>query len=312
MSVPLGAPLWVWIGFGLFVSAMLALDLGVFHRKSHVIRIKEAMIWSGVWVALALLFNLGLYYWRGPGPALEFLTGYLIEKSLSVDNIFVFLLIFTYFRVPPQYQHRALFWGVLGALIMRAILIALGVSLIQRFHWVVYIFGAFLILTGVKMALNKDREIRPERNPALRLFRRFAPVTDDYQSGKFFVKQEGRRMATPLLITLVVIETTDLVFAVDSIPAILAVTPDPFIIYTSNVFAILGLRSLYFALAGVMKSFHFLHYGLSAILVFVGAKMLLSDFYKIPVGVALGVVAGILIISVMASLAFPQRDVGAE
>jgi TerC family integral membrane protein len=305
-------PLWAWIGFGLFVSAMLALDLGVFHRKSHEVRIKEAMIWSGVWIALAFLFNLSLYYWRGPEPALEFLTGYLIEKSLSVDNIFVFLLIFTYFRVPPQYQHRVLFWGVLGALIMRAILIALGLSLIQRFHWVIYIFGVFLILTGVKMALNKDKEIRPERNPALRLFRRFAPVTDDYQAGKFFVKQGGRRLATPLLIALLVVETTDLVFAVDSIPAILAITPDPFIIYTSNVFAILGLRSLYFALAGVMKSFHFLHYGLSAILVFVGAKMLMSDVYKIPVGVALGVVAGILIISVIASLAFPHKDEGAE
>jgi tellurite resistance protein TerC len=304
-------PLWAWIGFGLFVLAMLALDLGVFHRKSHEVRIKEAMIWSGVWIALAFLFNLGLYYWRGPEPALEFLTGYLIEKSLSVDNIFVFLLIFTYFRVPPQYQHRVLFWGVLGALVMRAILIALGVSLIQRFHWVIYIFGAFLILTGVRMALNKDKEIQPERNPALRLFRRFVPVTDDYRAGKFFVKQGGRRMATPLLITLLVVETTDLVFAVDSIPAILAITPDPFIIYTSNVFAILGLRSLYFALAGVMKSFHFLHYGLSAILVFVGAKMLLSDIYKIPVGVALGVVACILIISVIASLALPQRDVTA-
>jgi TerC family integral membrane protein len=308
----MSVPLWAWIGFGLFVSAMLALDLGVFHRESHEVRIKEAMIWSGVWIALALLFNLGLYYWRGHEPALEFLTGYLIEKSLSVDNIFVFLLIFTYFRVPPQYQHRVLFWGVLGALVMRAILIALGVSLIQRFHWVIYIFGAFLILTGVKMALNKDKEIRPERNPALRLFRRFAPVTDDYQAGKFFVKQGGRRLATPLLITLLVVETTDLVFAVDSIPAILAITPDPFIIYTSNVFAILGLRSLYFALAGVMKSFHFLHHGLSAILVFVGAKMLLSDLYKIPVGAALGVVAGILAISVIASLAFPQKNMGAE
>jgi tellurite resistance protein TerC len=309
MSGQMGAPTWAWIGFALFVLAMLALDLGVFHRKSHEIKIKEAMIWSGVWIALALLFNLGLYYLRGPEPALEFLTGYLIEKSLSVDNIFVFLLIFTYFHVPPRYQHRVLFWGVLGALVMRAILIALGITLIQRFHWVIYIFGAFLILTGVKMALDKGKEIHLERNLTLRLFRRFAPVTDDYRAGKFFVKQEGRRLATPLFITLLVVETTDLVFAVDSIPAILAITPDPFIIYTSNVFAILGLRSLYFALAGVMKSFYYLHYGLSAILLFVGAKMLLTDFYKIPVGVALGVVAGILIISVIASLAFPHRDV---
>ncbi|HEY8461290.1 MAG TPA: TerC family protein [Blastocatellia bacterium] len=299
----------MWVGFALFVLIMLALDLGVFHRYAHEVRIKEAMIWSGVWVTLALLFNLGLYYWSGPQPALEFLTGYLIEKSLSVDNIFVFLLVFTYFRVPLRYQHRVLFWGVLGALIMRAILIALGLSLIQRFHWVIYVFGAFLILTGVKMVLDKGKEIHPERNPALRLLRRFAPVTDDYQAGKFFVKRGERRFATPLLVTLLVVETTDLVFAVDSIPAILAITPDPFIIYTSNVFAILGLRALYFALAGVMRSFHYLHYGLSAILVFVGAKMLLADFYEIPVSVALGVVAGILIISVIASLTFPHRGV---
>jgi len=304
----MGTPLWVWIGFTLFVLSMLALDLGVFHRKSHEVTIKEALVWSGVWVVLALLFNLGVYYWRGYGPALEFLTGYLIEKSLSVDNIFVFMLIFTYFRVPPRYQHRALFWGVLGALVTRAILIALGISLIQRFHWVIYVFGAFLILTGVKMVLNKDKEIDPERNPALRIFRRFVPVTDDYRGGKFFVKQEGSYFATPMLIVLLIVETTDIIFAVDSIPAILAITLDPFIIYSSNVFAILGLRALYFALAGVMKLFHHLHYGLSAILVFVGGKMLLADFYKIPVGLALGVIAGILIISVLASLAFPRRN----
>ena len=308
MSGQMGTPLWVWIGFTLFVLSMLALDLGVFHRKSHEVTIKEALVWSGVWVVLALLFNLGVYYWRGYGPALEFLTGYLIEKSLSVDNIFVFMLIFTYFRVPPRYQHRALFWGVLGALVMRAILIALGISLIQRFHWVIYVFGAFLILTGVKMVLNKDKEIDPERNPALKIFRRFVPVTDDYRGGKFFVKQEGSYFATPMLIVLLIVETTDIIFAVDSIPAILAITLDPFIIYSSNVFAILGLRALYFALAGVMKLFHHLHYGLSAILVFVGGKMLLADFYKIPVGLALGVIAGILIISVLASLAFPRRN----
>jgi tellurite resistance protein TerC len=291
---------------------MLALDLGVFHRKSHEVTIKEALAWSGVWIALALLFNLGVYYWRGYESALEFLTGYLIEKSLSVDNIFVFMLIFSYFNVPPRYQHRVLFWGVLGALVMRAILIILGISLIQHFHWVIYLFGAFLILTGVKMALNKDEEIHPERNPAFRLFRRFIPVTDDYRGGKFFVKQGGhggRYSATPMLIVLLIVETTDIIFAVDSIPAILAITLDPFIIYSSNVFAILGLRALYFALAGVMKLFHHLHYGLSAILVFVGGKMLLADLYKIPVGLALGVIAGILIISVIASLAFPRRNV---
>ena len=303
---------WTWAGFILFVLAMLAIDLGVFHRKSHEVTIREALAWSGVWIILALLFNLGVYYWLGPEPALAFLTGYLIEKSLSVDNIFVFLLIFTYFRVPPRYQHQVLFLGILGALVMRAILIILGISLIQRFHWVIYLFGAFLILTGVKMALEKDKEIHPERNPALRLFRRLAPVTDDYRDGQFFVKQGGRYFATPLFITLLAVETTDLIFAVDSIPAILAITLDPFIIYTSNVFAILGLRALYFALAGLMKLFHHLHYGLSAILVFVGAKMLLADFYKIPVGVALGAVAGILIISVIASMAFPRKAVDAS
>ena len=303
---------WTWVGFILFVLAMLAIDLGIFHRKSHEVTIREALAWSGVWIALALLFNLGVYYWRGPEPAIAFLTGYLIEKSLSVDNIFVFLLVFTYFRVPLRYQHRVLFWGILGALVMRAILIVLGISLIQRFHWVIYLFGAFLILTGVKMALEKDKEIHPERNPALRLFRRLAPVTDDYRGGKFFVKQGGRYFATPLFIALLAVETTDLIFAVDSIPAILAITLDPFIIYTSNVFAILGLRALYFALAGVMKLFHHLHYGLSAILVFVGAKMLMTDFYKIPVGIALGAVAGILIISVIASIAFPRKEVAAS
>jgi tellurite resistance protein TerC len=304
--------MWIWVGFNLFVLAMLALDLGVFHRKPHEVTIKEALVWSGVWVVLALLFNLGLYYWRGPEPALEFLTGYLIEKSLSVDNIFVFLLIFSYFRVPASYQHRVLFWGILGALVMRAAFIALGISLIRRFHWVIYVFGAFLILTGVKMALEKGKEIHPERNPVLRLFRRFVPVTDDYRGSKFFVKQGGRYSATPLFIVLLVVETTDVIFAVDSIPAILAITLDPFIVYTSNVFAILGLRALYFALAGVMRLFHHLHYGLSAILVFVGAKMLLADFYKIPVGVALGVIAGVLIISVIASMAFPRKEADAD
>jgi tellurite resistance protein TerC len=285
--------------------------MGVFHRRPHEVTLKEALVWSGVWVALALLFNLGLYYWRGPEPALEFLTGYLIEKSLSVDNIFVFLLIFTYFRVPASYQHRVLFWGILGALVMRAVFIFLGISLVRRFHWVIYVFGAFLILTGVKIALEKDKEIHPERNPVLRLFRRFVPVTDDYRGSKFLVNQGGRYFATPLFIVLLIVETTDLIFAVDSIPAILAITLDPFIVYTSNVFAILGLRALYFALAGVMRLFHYLHYGLSAILVFAGAKMLLADFYKIPVGVALVVVAGVLITSVIASMAFPRKEADA-
>lgn len=297
----------LWIAFNIFVLAMLALDLGVFHRKAHVIKIKEALAWSAMWITLALLFNLGVYFWRGPETALEFLTGYVIEKSLSVDNIFVFLLIFSYFHVSPLYQHKVLFWGILGALIMRAIFIATGVTLIQKFHWVIYIFGAFLILTGIKMALQKDKKIHPERNPVLRLFRRFMPVTDRYEDGRFFVKRAGRYLATPLFIVLLVVETTDVIFAVDSIPAILAITLDPFIVYTSNVFAILGLRALYFALAGLMQLFHHLHYGLSVILVFVGVKMLISNIYEIPVGIALGLVVSILLISVIASVVRPRK-----
>ena len=291
-----------WVAFNIFVLVMLALDLGVFHRKAHVIKIKEALIWSAAWITLALLFNLGVYFWRGPETALEFFTGYLIEKSLSVDNIFVFLLIFSYFGVPPLYQHKVLFWGILGALIMRAVFIAMGITLIEKFHWTIYLFGAFLILIGMKMAVQKERKIQPERNPLLRLFRRWVPVTEDYAEGRFVVKRAGSYLATPLFIVLVAVETTDIIFAVDSIPAILAITLDPFIVYTSNVFAILGLRALYFALAGVMELFHHLHYGLSAVLVFVGIKMLITDLYKIPVSIALSVVAGILLISVMASI----------
>ena len=298
--------LW-WIVFNIFVLAMLTLDLGIFHRKAHEVKVKEALVWSFVWIGLALLFNVGVYFWQGPQTALEFLTGYLIEKSLSVDNIFVFLLIFSYFRVPALYQHKVLFWGILGALIMRAIFIVAGVALIQKFHWMIYIFGGLLILTGIKMALQKDMEIHPERNPVLRLFQRFIPVTKDYEDDKFFFKRSGRYFATPLFITLLIVETTDLIFAVDSIPAILAITTDPFIVYTSNVFAILGLRALFFALAGIMQLFHYLHYGLSAILVFVGIKMLLADLYKTPVGISLGVVAGFLLISVIASIIRPKQ-----
>ena len=286
---------------------MLALDLGVFHRKAHEVQIKEALGWTAFWITLALLFNLGIYFWRGPEPALEFLTGYLIEKALSVDNIFVFLLIFSYFDVPLLYQHKVLFWGILGALIMRALFIVMGITLIQNVHWVIYIFGGFLILTGIKIALQKEKEIRPERNPVLRIFREFMPVSERYENGKFFLKKEGRYLATPLFIVLLVVETTDIVFAVDSIPAILAITLDSFIVYTSNVFAILGLRALYFALAGLMQLFHRLHYGLAAILVFVGIKMLLADIYKIPIGVALGVVASLLLVSVIASVVQRRR-----
>ena len=301
---------WMWVAFNVFVLMMLAVDLGVVHRRAHTVRLKEALIWSGIWIALALFFALGVYFWYGPQPALEFLTGYLIEKSLSVDNIFVFVLIFSYFKVPALYQHKVLFWGILGALVMRAIFIFAGIALLQRLHWIIYVFGALLIVTGIKMAMEKDKEIHPDKNPVLRLFRRLVPVTEDYHADHFFVQQLGHYAATPLFIVLLVVETTDIIFAVDSIPAILAITVDPFLVYTSNVFAILGLRALYFALAGVMQLFHYLHYGLSAILVFVGAKMLLADVYKLPVGVALGVIAGILLISVIASVMRPHpRDV---
>ncbi len=296
-----------WVLFNVFVLAMLALDLGVFHRKAHEVKLKEALVESAIWIALALAFNAGVYFWRGPEHALEFLTGYLIEKSLSVDNIFVFLLIFSYFRVDARYQHKVLFWGIFGALIMRAIFIAAGVTLIQEFHWVIYIFGAFLVLTGIKMALQKDKEIHPERNPVLRLVRRLMPISDSFAESKFFVRLNGRRVATPLFVVLLIVETTDVIFAVDSIPAILAVTTDPFIVYTSNVFAILGLRALYFALAGVMRLFHYLHLGLSVILVFIGIKMLIADIYKMPAAIALTVVVAILAVAVVASVLSPRR-----
>ena len=299
--------IWFWVGFNLFVLAMLALDLGVFHRKAHEVRFKEAMAWTGVWVFLALSFNAAVYHWWGAQAGLEFLTGYLIEKSLSIDNVFVFLLIFTYFKVPSKYQHEVLFWGILGALIFRAIFIAVGITLLEQFHWLVYIFGAFLVFTGVRLALEKDKEIHPERNPVLRLFRRIMPVTEQYEEGKFFVRKNGRTWATPLFVVLLVIETTDVIFAVDSIPAILAITKDPFIVYTSNVFAILGLRALYFALARIMRLFHHLHYGLAAILGFVGIKMILSDIYKIPIMVSLGFILSALALSIIASLLWPER-----
>ena len=296
-----------WVSFSIFVIVMLVLDLGVFHRKAHEVKFKESLIWSGVWILLALLFNVIIYFWHGPKTALEFLTGYLIEKSLSIDNLFVFLMLFSYFSVPPIYQHRVLFWGIVGALIIRAIFIATGITLIHKFYWLMYILGAFLIITGIKMALQKDKEIHPERNPVLKLLKRFVPVTDHYEDGRFFIKKGAQHFATPLLVVLIAVETTDIIFALDSVPAILAITTDPFIVYTSNVFAILGLRSIYFALAGMMRLFHYLNYGLSGILAFVGMKMLISEIYKIPIGIALGVVAGILAISVLASIAFPRK-----
>ena len=299
--------LW-WVGFGVFVIVMLTLDLKVFNRRAHEIKIKEALLWTGFWVALALLFGLGIYLWRGHGDALEFLTCYLIEESLSVDNLFVFLLIFAYFAVPPMYQHKVLYWGIIGAIIMRLIFIVAGIELLNRFDWVFYIFGAFIIVTAIRMAFQKDEKIDPEKNPVLRLFHRFVRVTDNYEDGKFLVKRAGLYLATPLLIVVLVVETTDLVFALDSIPAVLAITLNPFIVYTSNIFAILGLRSLYFALAGVMRLFHYLRYGLIVVLIFVGAKMLIADFYKIPTEIALGVVVGVLFIAVIVSIIWPRKE----
>lgn len=300
--------IWLWVGFNVFILAMLALDLGVFHRKSHVVTFKESISWTVVWVVLALCFNLGVWHYYGSQKALEFFTGYLIEKSLSVDNVFVFALLFSYFAVPLQYQHKVLFWGILGALIMRAIMIALGAALITRFTWVIYIFGAFLILTGIKMILKREEEIHPERNPVVRWFKKLMPVTSEYRKDRFFVKENGVRYATPLFVVLLLVEFTDLIFAVDSIPAIFAVTKDPFIVYTSNVFAILGLRSLYFALAGVMDKFHYLKIGLGVVLSFVGVKMLLGHTqYKIDTLVSLGVVCGILALAVVASLIWPRK-----
>jgi tellurite resistance protein TerC len=299
---------WGWAGFNIFVLAMLALDLGVFNRKAHVISVKEALVWSAVWIGLACLFGLGLYYYEGKQIALEFFAGYLIEKSLSVDNLFVFILLFTYFRVEPILQHKVLYWGILGALVMRAILIVVGAMLIAKFHWIIYIFGGFLIFTGFKMAFSKDDEDAPTENFVVKLFRRFFPVVHEYHEDKFFIKKDGRKFATPLFIVLIIVETTDLVFALDSIPAIFAVSKDPFIVYTSNVFAILGLRSLYFALAGVMNMFHYLKLGLAIILAFVGLKMVMSDIYHVPIGIALGVIAGVLTLSVVASLIWPKKD----
>jgi len=300
--------IWLWVGFNVFILMMLALDLGVFHRKSHTVTLKESLTWTGVWVALALTFNAGVWHFAGSQKGLEFFTGYLIEKSLSVDNVFVFALLFSYFAVPTQYQHKVLFWGILGALIMRAIMIALGAALITKFTWIIYIFGAFLILTGIKMIVKREEEIHPERNPVVRWFKKLMPVTPDYRGDKFFVRENGILMATPLFVVLLLVEISDLIFAVDSIPAIFAVTTDPFIVYTSNVFAILGLRSLYFALAGVMNKFHYLKVGLGVVLSFVGIKMLLMHTaWKIPTLVSLGVVVLILAVSVVASLMWPKR-----
>lgn len=300
--------IWFWISFNVFVLVMLALDLGVFHRKAHEIFVKEALIWSFVWITLALFFNVFIYFQFGPTKALEFFTGYLIEKALSVDNIFVFVLVFSYFQIPRKYQHKVLFWGILGALIMRLIFIFAGVALLEKFHWTVYIFGAILLYTGVKMLMKKDKKIEPDKNPIIKLFKKFIPVNNELSDDRFFIKKDNKNFATPLFLVLVMIEITDLIFAVDSIPAILAVTQDHFIVYTSNVFAILGLRALYFALAGIIKRFKYLSIGLAVILVFVGLKMVTVDIYKIPIYISLIIIVCILTISVVFSLLKTKKE----
>jgi tellurite resistance protein TerC len=299
----------LWIVFNIFVLGMLAIDLGVFHRKAHTVSIKEAGIWSCVWISLALVFNFGVYYLWGQDKALEFLTGYVIEKSLSVDNLFVFLMVFQYFNTPAEYQHRILFWGIVGALILRAIFIATGSALLSNFHWMIYVFGGFLVVTGIKMLLQGEEKLDPEKNPVVRLFQRIMPVTHSFHGQNFFVFKDGKRHATLMMVVLIVVETTDVIFAVDSIPAIFAITQDPFIVYTSNVFAILGLRALYFMLAGIMEMFIYLKVGLSFVLCFVGAKMLLVDVYKIPIGASLAVIGGVLLLSVLASLIVARKEV---
>jgi tellurite resistance protein TerC len=300
----IGSPI-LWVGFIAFVLAMLAIDLGVFHKKAHEVSLKEAGIWSAVWVALAIVFNVGVYSWFGADRALEFTTGYLIEKALAVDNIFVFVVIFTTFAIPAIYQHRVLFWGVLGALVMRAIFILAGGAFLQRFHWAFYVFGALLAVTGVKLLLQRNQEIHPEKNPIVRWIQRVFPMTPELHGDKFLILKNGRRYGTPLLLALVAVEVTDLIFAVDSIPAIFAITSDPFIVFTSNIFAILGLRSLYFLLAGIITKFAYLKVGLSFVLIFVGAKMLLMDVYKVPIPASLGIIAGILGLSIIVSLIHP-------
>ena len=300
--------IWFWVIFNVFVLGLLVLDLGVFHRHAHTVRVREATLWSVFWITLALLFNAGIWYFAGPRPALQFLTGYLVEKSLSVDNIFVFVLIFSYFRVPAEYQHRVLFWGILGALIMRGLFIAIGALMLERFDWVIYFFGALLLYTAFKMATNHEAPVDPEHSRIATWTRKVLPFTGRYHGSKFWVVENGRRVATPLFLVLVMVEFSDIIFAVDSIPAIFAITRDPFIVYTSNVFAILGLRALYFVLAGVIGRFHLLHYGLAVILGFIGVKMLLADVYHVPVGISLGVIAVVLTATVVLSLRYPKVE----
>jgi tellurite resistance protein TerC len=300
----IGTPL-QWGVFIVLVLAMLVLDLGVVHRKEHPVGLREAALWSVVWTVIALIFNAWIYFRFGSQPGLEFLTGYIIERSLSFDNIFVFVVIFGYFAVPAEYQHRILFWGILGALVSRGLFIGMGTALLTRFEWLIFVFGAFLVYTGINILRHKETQVHPERNPVLRLFQRFVPLTAKYHGKHFFIRENGRRLATPLMLVLVVVEATDVIFAVDSIPAVLGVTRDPFIVFTSNIFAILGLRALYFLLAGLMHKFQYLSYGLGLVLVFVGGKMLTDHWYEIPVQVSLGIVLGLLTVSIAVSLLRP-------
>jgi tellurite resistance protein TerC len=307
----MGTSVYFWIGFHLFVFLMLALDLGVFHKHTHKVPVKEAITWSCIWIGLALLFDLFIYLDKDFGPvrALEFLTGYVIEYSLSVDNIFVFILIFTYFSVKEEYQHRVLFWGILGALVMRGIFIFTGVALINRFHWVVIIFGGFLVFTGIKMLFQKESAVDPDKNLIVKFFRKILPVTETYHAERLFIRKNRKVYATPLFLVLVIIESSDLIFAVDSIPAILAISKNTFIVYTSNIFAILGLRSLYFAIAGIMGYFRYLKIGLAFVLTFVGLKMLASYFhFEIPILLSLGIIISILLISILASVFIKKED----
>ncbi len=299
--------IYFWLAFNVFVLLMLLLDLGVLHRTARVVGVREAFGWSAFWIALAISFAALIYWWHGGRPALEFVTGYVVEESLSVDNLFVFILLFQYFRVPREHQYKVLFWGIVGALLMRLLFIVVGVTAIRRFHFIIYLFGALLVYSGIRLFSNEEREVHPEKNPVLKLFRRYFPVTENYVGDRFFIVRAGRRLATPLFLVLLVVETTDLIFAVDSIPAVLAITRDAFIVYTSNVFAVLGLRSLYFALSGLMTLFHYLNYGLAVILMFVGAKMLLSHYYELPTSMVLATIAGVLAVSIIASLIWPEE-----
>jgi tellurite resistance protein TerC len=294
-------------GFLAFILLMLAIDLGIFNRKAHVVTLREAILWSIVWTVLALLFNAGLWYYEGRVAALEFLTGYIVERALSFDNIFVFVLIFSYFGVPQKYHHRALFWGVIGALVTRALFIAAGAALISRFGWILYVFGLILIVSGWKMLTQKNLEVHPDRNIFIRIARKLFPVTSTFASGKFFVRVDGVLHLTPLFLVLLTVETTDIIFAVDSIPAVFGVTQDPFIVFTSNIFAILGLRATYFLLAGMMESFPYLSHGLSLVLIFIGVKMLIADVAHIPIGLSLGIVMLVLTVAVVASLVKRRR-----